>query len=382
MTTPAGAPVKVAFVLHVMNVAGAEMLVAETIRRLGDRIDPVVLCLDRVGTMGEQLAASGTPVLAYGRRPGVDLGVSWRMARDIRSHRIDVVHAHQYTPFFYASIAARLSGVRPRVIFTEHGRHYPDVVSPKRRLINRVVFDRLADRVNAVCEFSARSLAALDGFSAARIEVIPNGVDLPAYAPAADRTALRTRLGLDPAKKYVATIARFHPVKDHATLVHAFALVASEVPDADLLLVGDGELRAELVALVAQLRITDRVQFMGVRRDVADLLRAADVFALTSVSEAASITLLEAMASGLPVVVTAVGGNPEIVRDKVDGFLAPRGDSTAVAQAMLRLLREPELAAALGQAGRERVRSKFQLEQTIERYYDLYQGDDPASRVA
>jgi glycosyltransferase involved in cell wall biosynthesis len=358
------------------------MLVAETIRRLGPRITPFVLCLDQVGTMGEQLAAQGVPVIAYGRRPGVDLGVSWRMARDLRAHRIDVVHAHQYTPFFYASIAARLSGQRPFVIFTEHGRHYPDVVSAKRRLVNRLVFDRLADRVNAVCAFSAGSLAALDGFSGPRIEVIPNGVDLPAYAASADRTALRTRLGLDPSRRYIATIARFHPVKDHRTLVHAFAQVAKMVLDADLLLVGDGELRAELVDQVSRLGLAARVRFMGVRRDVADILQAADVFALTSVSEAASITLLEAMASGLPVVVTAVGGNPEIVRDQVDGFLAPRGDAAALAEAMTRLLSEPQLAARMGQAGRERVAAKFQIQQTVERYYDLYASDGRAGRVA
>jgi glycosyltransferase involved in cell wall biosynthesis len=363
-------PVRVGFVLHVMQVAGAEMLVAETIRRLGPKIAPVVFCLDRVGPLGAEMQQQGVEVIAFDRKPGVDLGVSWRMAREIRARRLDALHAHQYTPFFYGSIAARLSGVRPRVIFTEHGRHFPDVVSFKRRFINRLLFDRLADEVNAVCEFSARSVRDKDGFTRRPIEVIANGVDLPRYS--VDRAAARAALGFDPARRYITTIARFHPVKDHRTLLHGFRSVVERRADVDLLLVGDGPLRPELEALAASLGLDGRVRFMGVRSDVADILRASDVFALTSVSEAASITLLEAMASELPVVVTGVGGNPEIVRDGTDGLLVPRGEARAVGEALLRVLSDRELAAAMGRAGAERVRSRFQLDDTVGRYYELY----------
>jgi glycosyltransferase involved in cell wall biosynthesis len=367
-------PIKVGFVLHVMQVAGAEVLVAETIRRLRTRIDPVVLCLDQVGALGERLMREGVDVLAFGRRQGLDLTVPWRMAKHLRARRLDVIHAHQYTPFFYGALAAQLSGVRPRVIFTEHGRHYPDIVSARRRLANRFVFDHLADRVNAVCAFSARSLSERDGFARKRIEVIRNGVDLPRYERAIEVPALRNRLGLDPNRRYVTTVARFHPVKDHGTLLRAFAEVARARPDVDLLLVGDGTLRPDLERLSTDLGLGRRIRFLGVRDDVADILVASDVFALTSVSEAASITLLEAMASARPVVVTAVGGNPELVRDGVDGLLAPRGDAPAIAAALLRLLDDPTLAHTMGRAGVERVRTAYRLDQTIERYYQLYEG--------
>ena len=369
MAAPA---IRVGFVMHAMQVAGAEVLVAETIRRLGARIEPTILCLDSVGVLGDQLSSEGVPVIAYNRRAGLDLGVSWRMARDLRARRIQVVHAHQYTPFFYGALAARLTTPRQQIIFTEHGRHYPDVTSFKRRLINRLLFDRLADRINAVCEFSAKSLADKDGFRADRIEVIPNGIDPIRYTASSDLASERQRLGLEPDRKYIACVARFHPVKDHRTLLQAFELVTRQYDEVDLLLIGDGLLRPVLQQQVHQLGLGGRVRFLGVRHDVADLLRVIDIFTLTSVSEAASITLLEAMAAARPVVVTAVGGNPELVRDGIDGLLAPRGDAQAIASNLMALLGDGAMARRFGESGAARVHEGFLLDQTIGRYYGLY----------
>ncbi len=376
-------PIRVGFVLHVMQVAGAEVLVAETIRRLGPRIEPVVLCLDRVGALGELMQKEGVEVIAFARHAGMDLSVVRRLARVIRERRLDVVHAHQYTPFFYGALGAKASLTNPRVIFTEHGRHYPDVVSWKRRFANRVLFDRLADDVNAVCGFSATSLAAHDGFSKARIEVIENGVDLSRYRVVRDQGALKARLGLAADRRHIVTIARFHPVKDHRTLLQAFSHVAASIPDVDLLLVGDGPLRGELEQIARSLGLAERISFLGVRDDVADILAVADVFALTSVSEAASITLLEAMASKVPVVVTEVGGNPEIVRHGIDGLLAPRGDASAIAAAIVTLLESPDTARAMARSAADRVATLYTLDRTIDRYYSLYrraQRSSPSAR--
>ncbi len=402
-----------------MQVAGAEVLVRETITRLGPAIVPTVFCLDSVGKIGEDLLSRGVDVIALGRRPGWDFGVSRKLAAAATERRIEVLHAHQYSPFFYAALAkAMMFGANllpsflapsplrgegwgggenlhpgeastprpnpppqggkgpdsrvPSLILTEHGRHFPDVVSPPRRAVNRLVLDRFADRVNACCAFSARALSRNDGLAGNRIEVIENGIEVDRYGPATDRPALMRRLGLDPARRHVVHVARHHPVKDQPTLIRGFAGVAAQFPDVDLLLVGDGPLRPDLERLVAELGIADRVNFMGIRSDVADVLRAADVFGLTSVSEAASLTLLEAMATGLPVVVTAVGGNPEIVRDGVDGLLFPRGDAGRCAAALRRLLADPAYAKSLGESGRKRVQEKYRLEQTVEAYHRLY----------
>jgi len=368
----AGRPVRVAFVVHVMQVAGAEVLVTETIRRLETAIEPVVLCLDAIGPLGEELQRAGVPVIALGRKSGLDWATAGAIARQVRERDLDVVHAHQYTPFFYGGLGAWWAGRQTKVIFTEHGRHYPDVVSPKRRLANRLVLRRLADRVTAVCEFSARALAVNDGFEAESVEVIENGIDVERYDAVADRRALREQLNLDATRRYIACIARFHPVKDHHMLIEAFARVARDLPDVDLLLVGDGPLRPDLQAQVAAIDLQSRVRFMGVRSDVPEILKAVDVFALTSVSEAASITLLEAMATGLPVVVTNVGGNPEIVRAGIDGELVPRGDAAEMGDALRKVLTHSTLARSMGLNGAQQVRERYRLDRTIERYARIY----------
>jgi len=362
--------IRIGFVLHVMQVAGAEVLVAETIRRLGERIDPVVLCLDDIGTIGERLRREGVPVVAFGRRPGLDFGVARRFAKEVRQRRLEIVHAHQYTPFFYAALAKLLAPGPIHLMFTEHGRHYPDVVSWKRGLANRLFFSRLANEVHGVCRFSADAVANVDGFPQT-IDVVRNGIDLSRYTTMS-RDEARQRLNLPLDRRFVTCIARFHPVKDHAMLLRAFARVAAAVPNADLLLAGDGPLRGALETQAADLLIADRVRFLGVRSDVPDLLQASDVFTLTSISEAASLTLLEAMACRLPVVVTAVGGNPEIVEEGRHGYLVPRGDDAATGDAIVRLLNNPAQAATMGSAGYERVAAQYQLESTIDAYYKRY----------
>jgi glycosyltransferase involved in cell wall biosynthesis len=364
-------PLRVGFVVHLMQVAGAEVLVRETIRRLAGRIAPTVLCLDAVGRIGEEMVVAGTDLVCFNRRPGRDWGVSRRLAAAVRERGIEVIHAHQYSPFFYAALARPLCGF-PSLILTEHGRHYPDRVSPLRRAVNRLVLDRLATAVTACCRFSAAGLCRTDGFAGARIETIENGIEVEAYGPAKSRTEAKRKAGLDPDRLYIIHVARHHPVKDQATLLRAFALAAPELPDVDLLLAGDGPLRPELENQVITLRLMDRVRFLGIRTDIPDLMRAADAFALTSLSEAASLTLLEAMASGLPVVVTAVGGNPEIVRPERDGLLFARGDAAGGAAAFRRLFTEPGLAARLGAAGRERAIEHYRLSRTVDRYFDLY----------
>ncbi len=369
----AAAPVRVGFAVHSMTLAGAESVIAATVDGLAGKIEPTILCLDEVGELGERYRRQGVPVICLERRDGLDARVAWRIGREVRRRRLEVLHAHQYGPFFYAALGRLVGGGRARLILTEHGRHFPDVVSARRRWANRLLLGRLAHAVNACSEFSARALVEREGLGADRVEVIPNGVDLERCHPADDVDAARRALGLDPGARLLVCVARFHPVKDHETLVRAFARVAAARPGTELLLVGDGPERARIEALAAELAVGSHVRFLGLRDDVPAILRAADLFVLTSASEAAPLTLLEAMATGLPAVATAVGGVPEILHDGVEGLLVPRADPEAAAAAIEALLGDRARAAAMGRAGRSRVEESYRLENTVAAYGALYE---------
>ncbi len=365
----------IAHVLHRLYLAGAEVLAADLARRMRGRYTFVFFCLDEVGPLGEQLRGEGFAVLNLGRRPGVDRAVARRMRSLIAEHRVLLLHAHQYTPFFYAAAGrGLLRPGGPAILFTEHGRHYPDQRKLKRVLANRLLLRR-RDRVTAVGEFVKQALVANEGIAAKRIEVIRNGIDPAAFAAGdrvAARAALRRELNLPADAAVVLHVARFHPVKDHATGLRAFAHAAKRAPMAVLLLAGDGEKRGAIESLARELGVAERVRFLGVRSDVARLVGGSDVFMLSSVSEGISVTLLEAMAASLPIAATAVGGNGEVVAHDHTGLLSPRGDADALGENLARLLNDADLRARFGEAGRARLLQHFTQQQMHDAYATVY----------
>jgi glycosyltransferase involved in cell wall biosynthesis len=236
---------------------------------------------------------------------------------------------------------------------------------------------RRTDVVIAVCE-AARARFAAQGVRPRRaLLAVPNGIRIDAFAPAGDerRAALRCVLGLAPDTRIVGTVGRLNPVKDQRSLLQAFARVHADARDTALVLVGDGALRAALEAEAAALGIAEAVRFLGDRGDVRQLLQGFDLFALSSLSEGYSMALLEACASGLPIVATDVGGNREIVADGGNGLLVPAARPEALADALAALLRDPVRAAAMGRAGRDWALREASIDTMAARYDTLYCGE-------
>jgi sugar transferase (PEP-CTERM/EpsH1 system associated) len=358
-------------VVHSLNIGGAEVLAARLARGLADRYRFVFACLDEPGTMSQSLRGEGFAVEWIGRRPGVDFGCMRRLAAVCRRHGVDVLHAHQYTPFFYGVTSRRWR--RPPVLFTEHGRWFPDHPRWRRVLLNRMMLRR-GDRVVAVGESVRQALIHNEGFSPCRVAVIYNGIDPVAFRHDTDRrTAVRESLGLCEDDFVIAQVARLDAIKDHATAIRTIQRVADRLDRARLILVGDGPQHDAIVAEIDRRGMGEQVRMLGLRHDIAQLLAAADVFLLTSVSEGIPVTVLEAMAVGLPVVSTDVGGMAEIVRPGKTGFLVPAGDDAWLADAILDLAGDPALRARLGQAGRNRVETVFSQEQMHAAYARLYE---------
>ena len=354
-------------VVLTLNPGGTERLVLEIVRRLHGQLPMSVCCLDERGTWADQLEALGVPVVALRRQPGFRPTLAQGVADAIRQHRASVVHAHQYSPFVYAALA-RVWLPRTRVVFTEHGRLSDHPPSRKRRMANQMLA-RLSSATFTVSSELRDHLVA-EGFPAGAVEVIYNGIEL---GPAPDPDVRRLRresLGVSDDTLTIGTVARLDPVKDLATLIHATASLAGRRPAA-LVVVGDGPERAALEAVARETQNPPAIHFLGHRADAREGLQACDIYANSSISEGVSLTILEAMAAGLPVVATNVGGTPEVVDDTC-GRLVPARNVGALAGAMEALAEAPALRRALGQAARARVAERFTIERMVEEYRRAY----------
>jgi L-malate glycosyltransferase len=353
---------RVLHVLHNMSFGGAEVLVYDFVRATRETTTPSLACLDGVGPLGERLRNDGVRVEHLHRSPGLDVRVIARLRTLIQESRPDVVCAHQYTAWSYAAMALTWLRSQPALVFVEHGRHYPDHRRSKRIVANRLSVLHRTQRVVAVCSYIKQLLVENEGIPASRIEVVYNGVDPAKFdqsvLPQTTKQDIRTELGLTEQHQVVTCVARMHPVKDHPTLVRGFAHAAQHHHQARLLLVGGGEAEP-LRALARDLGVGDRVIFAGVRQDIPSVYAASDIFAMASLSEGTSVTLLESMLLELPSVVTDVGGNPEIVERNATGLLTPRGDAEALGASLSSLLRQPDQRAAMGKRGRARVLQHF-----------------------
>lgn len=347
-------PVRLLFLVTTFDRGGAE----KTILRLAtclpsDRYTVAVAALQgRSGQIAVDLAAAGVPAHDLQMRTKLDMGGALRLRALLRRERIEVL----YSFLFHANLMGRLVGGWCGVPVRIGAERIAGWEGPIRRLLNRLT-GGLATRVVAVSEAVREETARTLGIAPERIAVIPNGVDNHAFAPASH-----------PAEApVIGCTGRLHRKNGHPTLLEAFAAIRQAVPEARLLLVGDGPERRSLERTVAGRGWGGAVTFAGEQADVRPWLHRMAVYVQPSISEGMSNSILEAMASGLPVVATRVGGTPEVVEDGVSGLLVPPEDPAALATALVTLLGDPPRRAAMGAAGRDRVARQFSQADMIQR---------------
>ena len=352
-----------------LDPGGTQRLVIEMSKHLRGQAETRVCCLDEEGEWAGELLDLDIPVVALGRKPGFRPALAAHLARLARRHRLHVLHCHHYSPFVYGALATRLCpGVR--LVFTEHGRHADSPPSRKRRLAN-LLLARVPGRFFAVSE-ELRTHMLAEGFARDRLGVVYNGIDPGQLPTPAARADARLSLGLSADALVVGTVARLDPVKDLTTLLEAFHVFSRAQPGAALVVIGDGPELERLESFAGELGLESRINFTGARNDVRRLLAGFDVYANTSTTEGVSVTILEAMASGLPVVATAVGGTPEVVVHEETGLLVPARKPALLADFLLRLAGDSHLCQKLGRAGRERLSRDFTLEKMVGPYLRIY----------
>jgi glycosyltransferase involved in cell wall biosynthesis len=362
-------PVKVLVFQNRFRLGGQERQTVMNVRTMDRaRYEPVVACLHLDGEHLADLAAAGVRPLVFGLggsmlRANTALQVA-RLVRFIRANEIALVHAQDLYTNVLGTLAARLAGV-PVVVTRVDLNH---AVEGIRREVLRLA-SRQADRVlvNALC---IRDLALREGVEPDRVVVVRNGLDVAAF----DRAARRAPDPPVPEPGGIACVANMHhPVKGQLDLLMALKEVVRTRPEAHLVLVGDGIRRPYLERSAAQLGVADRCHFVGHRLDGPSILSRAALAVSASYSEGISNAILEAMAARLPVVATAVGGSPELVRDGLNGFLVPPGAPAALARRILDLLASAPLRARMGEKGRRVAEREFSIAQMRTSYDALYE---------
>jgi len=280
---------------------------------------------------------------------------------------VDVVHSHDYKSDCYALLSSR--GSNARLVTTCHNWASDKLRMRVYKAVNKLLMRRFS-RIAVVSEALRRELLQ-SGIRGSKLVNIPNGVALEDAAPGA-RARVRESLGIDADEEVVITVGRLSPEKNHARLLAAARKVAEARPRSRFLIVGAGPLRAGLEAAAKSAGLGARAAFLGERRDVRDLLAAADVFILPSLKEGLPLALLEAMACRKPVIASAVGEIPAIVAHGASGLLIDPSDASALADAIVRVLANPSAAAELAAAGYRRVRDGFSAEAMVRRYLELY----------
>ncbi|UFS98889.1 glycosyltransferase [Nocardia huaxiensis] len=353
-------PIRLLYVVPDLGVGGAERHVTTLLPNLDRaRFDPSVICIGEEGALFGDLVSAGVPAFALHRTKRQAAAALWGLVRAMRKQRPDVVITRGYNAEALGRIAAWFARV-PKSIVWVHNYGDNEPRGRFRKTVDRVL-DRRTSAYFGVARAQARYMTDDLGYPESKITIIYNGVDASPFETSDNRGAAAD-LGITPEDLVVGIVATLRPEKDHATLLRAARQVVDALPAAKFLLVGDGETRGAIEALVRELDLGDRVVLAGIRSDIPALLRAMDVVTLSSQTvECFPIALLEAMAAGRPAVCTAVGGIPEMLVEGETGYLVPPRDPSQLAQRLIELLSDAPTRQRMGKAARVRVETHFSL---------------------
>jgi sugar transferase (PEP-CTERM/EpsH1 system associated) len=363
-------------VLHVVDslrVGGLENGVVNLVNALDEKVfQSSICCLRTTGGLQKRLRDPGIKVFELHQK--VKDNLFPRMRRILTDESIDIVHSNGYGTFFDSVVGAQLART-PFIVHCIHGIYWRDMgkMKMRRRIMQRLLSLR-THKLYAVADFLREYYIHVVGVPARRIDTIYNGVDIEAYAPI-DQNARRdekVKLGFPAGQILIGAVGTLYWVKDPQIFLKAASLVVRERDDVSFVWVGDGPLRDQLHKVARELNLEGKLTFLGSRDDVPRILAALDVFVLPSLIEGFSYSILEAMASGLPVVATDVGGNAELIQDGVSGYLMPTKKPRLLADILLRLASDESLRTQLGQRARQRVEENFSLQGMVQTYQQMY----------
>lgn len=360
-------PIRTLFLLTSMPIGGAETLLVNLVRRMDrTRFAPEICCLKTAGELGEVMAQE-MPVHSGLIRHKFDLGVHFRLKQLLAARKIDaVVTVGCGDKMFWGRLAAWRARI-PVILSALHSTGWPDGVGRMNRLLTSIT-----DGFIGVARAHGEYLIDGERFPVDKVHVIPNGVDCERFQPSTrDRASARQELGIEDHIPLVGIVAALRPEKNHELFLRSAALVQRKLPAARFVIVGDGAERARCEQWAQELGIKNAVFFLGSRSDIPRWLAALDLFVLTSHNEANPVSILEAMACGLPVVAPNVGSISESVQQGVTGYLVEAGDEVQHARRWAELLQDPIKSQQMGLEGRKAVLQSWSLDRMVQGYEKL-----------
>jgi L-malate glycosyltransferase len=363
------------FVFVTMPIGGAEMLCLNFVKNLDpEKFKPIVCCIADKGVIGEALESSGFEVIALDRMQSkrFDRSAVTALAQLIKARKIDIVHTNMYHASLYGRLAVLWAGKpRPKVVAAVHSLYTER--KPHRIRINRLL-NRFTTRIIAVSDAVRSDIVRFEGVRPEKVSVLPVGADFNRLDVPLTKKEAKERLGFNESDFVLGTVGRLVDAKGHEYLLQTMSILKQSGRDFKLIIAGGGRLESDLRRTAASLGIDGDVQFLGIRDDVPELYRAMDIYLMSSVSEAASLALLEAMASGLPCVVTSVGGMVDLIGNDQCGLIVPPRDPQSMADAVLSLRSSPERMVCIGEHAKERARSLYSNEAMISQLECIYEG--------
>lgn len=357
---------KIIHVVNSLDCGGLEIFVIDLcLSQISAGHQCYLFCLQEGGELAERAKKSNLVVFNGQKKQGVNVKLLWLMYRLFKRLSFDVVHTHNLSPMIYGNIAAKLAGTR-RIVHTRHGRGLD--------ITYRFIWN-MCDSIICISEDAKQSLLICNRLEEKKVKVIHNGIDVDRFLATRSGKSIneiKLEIGIPLHKIIIGTVGRLAMEKDHASLIFAAKNLIDSGVDVLVLIIGEGPERNTLRNLISSLGLDDSVSLLGYRGDVCDLYSVFDIFALPSTSEGLSIALLEAMASGLPIVATDVGGNPEILINGSTGLMVPPSNPAKFAEALLTLIADKGLRTALGKASKAKIIQDFDAASMVEHYSEEY----------
>jgi len=363
---------RILHIIYSLYRGGAERLI-ETQALQGDRgrFEYLACSITGGGDLVEAIEAAGASVFLMQKRRRGDLAVIPRIARLIERENVDILHLHNAPGAFWGTLSALCSRRKVPIVRTEHQPWQPHNYPRIYRLFHPVLAKR-ASRIICVSGYVRNSHEERFPGLAGRYTTVLNGVRIDAFSNLPERREARALFKLPPDTPVVGTVGRLVPVKNQRLLIDAFALVHAEMPDAHLAILGDGPLSESLATYAADLRLSNDISFVKSSPSAEVFLSCLDAFVLSSNSEGMPLTLLEAMAAGVPVAATGVGGIPEVIENGTDGYIVPPSSSELLARVISSLLSHPGEAHEMGRKARAKVERLFSAERTVREIERIY----------